>query len=513
MSTVIEMPRYGANMDEGTIATWFVEEGESVTKGQAIAEIAIEKLSNELLAPEDGVILKLVGAEGESYECGAPIAYIGQPGEEIGQSGSSVDTEASAPAATTASTAAASSDATIVVMPRYGANMDEGTVSTWFFSAGDMVEEGDVIAEISIEKLTNELLAPAAGPFYPLVEEGATLECGKPIAKIGEGEVAVQSSQAEEVVYKCENEDVEYENAIANIVEAEEPAASAESDSCVCSDLKPSVLTPKAKKLADEIGVDATRIKGTGYHNMVTREDVRKALAEGKLRVAINTTPPINRKMTAMEKAIAAGMYKSLQETAQTTITMDMDVDKLVEFYQANKTDYAAMGVKLSYTSILVNIVGKALKEFPIMRTVIEDNMFKELIDVNIGIAIDIDGGLIVPNIKNADKKFYSAVATELAQLAEKAKAGKLTESDLSCGSFTITNLGMFGIKYFTPVLNIGESAILGLGAIRRELAVRDGGFYKKNLMSFSLTHDHRVINGAPAARFLNRIQELINEL
>lgn len=505
MSTVIEMPRYGANMDEGTIATWFVEEGESVTKGQAIAEIAIEKLSNELLAPEDGIILKLVGAEGETYDCGTPIAYIGQPGENIQENGTSVDEKTPEPEQNVDTNVSASSEATIVVMPRYGANMEEGTVSTWFFSAGDMVEEGDVIAEISIEKLTNELMAPVGGPFYPLVEEGATVKCGKTIAKIGEGQVADEG----EVFSQCSPSEMVTES-VKPAVEAVEVVkeVDVEANSCGCS-----VLTPKAQKLADELGVNATRIKGTGYHDMVTREDVKKAYDLGLLKNVSLAPTPINRKMTAMEKAIAAGMYKSLQETAQTTITMDMDVDKLVEFYQANKTDYAAMGVKLSYTSVLVNLIGKALKEYPIMRTVIEDNMFKELVDVNIGIAIDVEGGLVVPNIKNADKKFYSAVATELAQLAEKAKAGKLTENDLSCGSFTITNLGMFGIKYFTPVLNIGESAILGLGAIRRELAVRDGGFYKKNLMSFSLTHDHRVINGAPAARFLNRIQELINEI
>jgi pyruvate dehydrogenase E2 component (dihydrolipoamide acetyltransferase) len=503
MSTVIEMPRYGANMDEGTIATWFVEEGESVTKGQAIAEIAIEKLSNELLAPEDGIILKLVGAEGETYDCGTPIAYIGQEGEDIEEAVTSVDEKTPEEVQKTDDKVTTSNDATIIVMPRYGANMEEGTVSTWFFSAGDMVEEGDVIAEISIEKLTNELMAPVAGPFYPLVEEGATVKCGKTIAKIGEGEVADEG----EVFSQCSPAEMEVVETKSKVAETVVEVA-VESNSYSVS-----VLTPKAQKLADELGVNATRIKGTGYLNMVTREDIKKAYDLGLLKNVSLEPAPINRKMTTMEKAIAAGMYKSLQETAQTTITMDMDVDKLVEFYQANKTDYAAMGVKLSYTSVLVNLIGKALKEYPIMRTVIEDNMFKELVDVNIGIAIDVEGGLVVPNIKNADKKFYSAVATELAQLTEKAKTGKLTESDLSCGSFTITNLGMFGIKYFTPVLNIGESAILGLGAIRRELAVSDGGFYKKNLMSFSLTHDHRVINGAPAARFLNRIQELINEI
>ncbi len=498
MSTMIEMPRYGANMDEGTIAAWLVSEGDSVTKGQAIAEIAIEKLSNELLAPEDGIILKLVGTEGETYDCGTPIAYIGQLDENV-EGSTSVEIEA----AESGNTKSSSSDATMVVMPRYGANMEEGTVSTWFFSEGDMVEEGDVIAEISIEKLTNELLSPTAGPFYSLVEEGSTVKCGKTIAKIGEGDVAEEG----EVVSKCSPSEMD------DVITGNKENTLVLEDSFETIASGSSVLTPKAKKLADELGVDASMLKGTGYHDMVTREDVKKANEAGALNKAGGTSTPINRKMTAMEKAIAAGMYKSLQETAQTTITMDMDVDNLVAFYKANKADYAAMGVKLSYTSVIINLVGKALQEYPIMRTIIDGDMFKELTDVNIGVAIDIDGGLVVPNIKNADKKFYSAVATELAELANKAKNGKLLENDLTGGSFTITNLGMFGIKYFTPVLNIGESAILGLGSIRKELASKKGGFYKKKYMSFSLTHDHRVINGAPAARFLNRIQELINEL
>ena len=256
MSTVIEMPRYGANMDEGTIASWFVEEGESVTKGQAIAEIAIEKLSNELLAPEDGIILKLVGAEGETYDCGTPIAYIGQEGEDIDESLPSVDIKVTESEPVKSVAGSSDTETTMIVMPRYGANMEEGTVSTWYFSAGDMVEEGDVIAEISIEKLTNELLAPVAGPFYPLVDEGATVICGKTIAKIGEGEVADEG----EVFSQCSPSEMEV---VETTPKTKEPEIieEVESNSCGCS-----VLTPKAQKLADELGVNATRIKGTGYH-------------------------------------------------------------------------------------------------------------------------------------------------------------------------------------------------------------------------------------------------------
>lgn len=478
MSTVIEMPRYGANMDEGTIASWFVSEGEEVKKGDVIAEISIEKLTNELLAPEDGTILKLVGDEGETYDCGTPIAYIGEAGE-------SIDEEKKAPVD--------SGNLTLIEMPRYGANMDEGTISSWFVSEGEEVNEGDVIAEISIEKLTNELLAPVSGPIYILVEEGATVDCGTPIAKIGEGEFVNEAvvDEVEVIVEKENNEDI---------------VAVRMSESS-------SKLTPKASKLASELGVDASHIEGSGYYGMVTRDDVKKAYKSGLLDKTATTTTTTNRKMTAMEKAIANGMYQSLSNTAQTTITKDMDVDRLVSFYEENKGSYKDRGVKLSYTSLLVGLVARALEEFPIMRTVISEDMFKVLGDINVGVAIDIDEGLIVPNIKDVSRKSIEEIANDLVNIVDKAKSGKLVEDDLTGGAFTITNLGMFGIKYFTPVLNLGESAILGLGSIRKEIVIDGGNLSSKNLMAFSLTHDHRVINGAPAARFLNRIQELINEL
>ena len=219
------------------------------------------------------------------------------------------------------------------------------------------------------------------------------------------------------------------------------------------------------------------------------------------------------RKMSQMEKAIAGDMLNSLSSTAQTTITMDMDVDNLVSYYEANKGRYKEKGVKLSYTSLLVQVIGQALRQHPIMRTVVNGAELVEKGAVNIGIAIDIPGGLIIPNIKSADTKSLESLSNELASLADKSKNNELTQDDLTGGSFTITNLGMFNIQYFTPVINAGESAILGLGAIRYEVVIKNGGIHFGKKMAFSLTHYHQVINGAPAARFLLTIQELINAL
>jgi len=503
MAQIIEMPRYGANMDEGTVATWFVAEGDTVKEGDPIAEIAIEKLSNELLAPADGVILKIVAEEGETLDCGEPIAYIGEEGESI-EGAVSGDSNSEA----TPLNESAEGAAIPVEMPRYGANMDEGTVATWVASAGDQVDEGDVIAEIAIEKLTNELLAPASGSFYPLVEEGRTLACGEYIAKIGDGPLAGGEKTVEEDIINGTVIDNQSETRVASY--AVETSATAGD------------LTPKAAKLAEELGVDASMLKGSGYFGKITREDVRNAMASGMLKAgsAPVAAAPISysaedsvRKMSQMEKVIAGGMLNSLSSTAQTTITMDMDVDNLVSYYEANKGRYKEKGVKLSYTSLLVQVIGQALRQHPIMRTVVNGAEFVEKGAVNIGIAVDIPGGLIVPNIKNAETKSLEAISNELASLAEKSKNNELTQEDLTGGSFTITNLGMFNIQYFTPVINAGESAILGLGAIRDEVVVKNGGIHFGKKMAFSLTHDHQVINGAPAARFLLEIQALINAL
>ena len=245
MAQIIEMPRYGANMDEGTLATWFVAEGDTVKEGDPIAEIAIEKLSNELLAPADGVILKIVAEEGETLDCGEPIAYIGQEGESIEGATLSDSVSEASP-----SSQGAEGDAIPVEMPRYGANMDEGTVATWFASAGDQVEEGDVIAEIVIEKLTNELLAPASGSFYQLVEEGTTLDCGEYIAKIGDGPLPGGVKTVEE--------DIINGTVIDNQSETREATYAVEASATA------GALTPKAAKLAEELGVDASMLKGSG---------------------------------------------------------------------------------------------------------------------------------------------------------------------------------------------------------------------------------------------------------
>ncbi|NCE65129.1 2-oxo acid dehydrogenase subunit E2, partial [Pseudoflavonifractor sp. 524-17] len=212
-------------------------------------------------------------------------------------------------------------------------------------------------------------------------------------------------------------------------------------------------------------------------------------------------------KMTPMQSAVCKGMMGSLQGSAQITIATEADVTNLVKVYKSIKGKYVNAGVKLSYTAMLIKSVAQALENHPAMRmTVADANHIKTTARISVGCAVDIPDGLIVPVIRDANLKDLRTICLELADLTTRAKAGKLTSDELGNASITITNLGMFGITYFTPIINAPEGSILGVGGIIEKMLVKDGGFYPGSVMNLSLTHDHRVINGAPAARFLQEV-------
>ncbi len=578
--TIVEMPRYGANMEEGTIAEWFVEVGDQVEKGDAIGEIAIEKLSNELIAPISGKVLKILAEVEETLACGTPIALIGDENADISgfevdsQPAVQVETASVSPEKTTKDSSSGGMDGTIVEMPRYGANMEEGTIAEWFVDEGDHVEKGDAIGEIAIEKLSNELLAPASGVIRKIlaqVEE--TLPCGAPIAIIaqesadisalwGQQESGDTSSPLPVKESASEHREVKIQAARDDVTITPKALALAEEEgidyrvivgtgrhqTITREDVKnfmksgakkpgealnqsidqlvPVRITPKGMLFAEEKGIDVRNIPGTGRHGMITRDDIKKAIGEGlalPLEKSVDRTSQKSimtfgqpqarrRKMSEMQKVISQAMMDSLQNAAQTTITMDMDVSNMVAAYKSKKDLYQQEGVKLSYTAILIKAIAMALIEHEDLRTRIKGKEFVTSDEINIGVAVDIPGGLVVPNIKRTHEKDVRVIANELADLALRAQNNALTMDEMTGGTFSLTNLGMFGIKYFTPVLNPPECAILGVGTLMEQPIIREGGIFVNHIMNFSLTHDHRIVNGAPAARFLNAIQDILSK-
>ncbi len=386
-----------------------------------------------------------------------------------------------------------------VLMPRFGATMEEGTITYWAVSEGDTVQKGDLLGEIEIEKLSNELFADEDGTVIKLIAEiGVAVPCGQPILVLGEPGEDYNGSPRETEVETQETKQPE----------------SKQNNSVISEDLKTTLITPKAKQLAEELEIDYTNIVGTGRMGMITRDDIRNAPNKpinsvSDIPITHNKLGKVYKKMNQMELSIARSMDNSLKTTAQTTISMDFDASHLVDLHNQLKLEYQNTNTKLTYTVLFIKIVALALVEHPVLRTSIENQYFVTNNEINIGVAMDIPRGLVVPNIKNAHLKSLPEISKELNRLQELAKQNALQGEDISNGTFTITNLGMFGIKYFTPVLNPGESGILGIGALQEVPRVFNGGIFITPIINLSLTHDHRVVNGAPAARFLQSIQQI----
>ena len=438
---------------------------------------------------------------------------------------------------------------TKVIMPKFGLSMETGVLGSWLVEEGASVTKGSALAEITTDKITNTCEAPKDGILRKiLLPEGEEAACGEAIAVLAD--TADEDISAECVGSQSEG------GAFADSAE-QAAAASPVPEKAAPADIK---ITPRAKKVAEEQGLEYSHIQGTGLLGAITISDLKKhgiprkdiagaasvsaapasasvpasasglasasvtasasapasgpstASAPAAAPKAVFDTRPCEGedvivKMSTMETAIAKAMQNSLQTTAQATIATEAEITELVRVYKQLKGKYTNAGVKLSYTAMLIKAVAMALENHKALRsTMADENHIKISSRIHIGVAVDIPGGLIVPVIRDANMKDLRTICLELSDLTQRAKDNKLTSGQLGGATITITNLGMFGITYFTPVLNVPESAILGVGAIIEKLMVKDGGFYPASVMNFSLTHDHRIVNGAPAARFLKEV-------
>lgn len=412
-------------------------------------------------------------------------------------------------------------------MPKFGLSMETGVIGEWLVNEGDAVKKGDALVEVSTDKITNTGEAPCDGMIRKIIAQvDDELPCGETICLIADSMDEPVDGEAPAAAPAAEAEAVSA------------PVAAAPVAAAASADVK---ITPRAKKIAEEKGLAYAHITGTGLLGMITIDDLKKygkpmsevAATPAAAPVAVapvvaapaaasapvaaapaqvyNTAPcadgDVITKMNPMQSAVCKGMMNSLQGSAQITIATEADVTNLVTVYKSIKGKYKNAGVKLSYTAMLIKSVAQALENHSAMRlTVADANHIKSTARISVGCAVDIPDGLIVPVIRDANLKDLRTICLELADLTERAKAGKLTSDELGNATITITNLGMFGITYFTPIINAPEGAILGVGGILEKLLVKDGGFYPGSVMNLSLTHDHRVINGAPAARFLQEV-------
>jgi pyruvate dehydrogenase E2 component (dihydrolipoamide acetyltransferase) len=395
-------------------------------------------------------------------------------------------------------------------MPKFGLTMTEGTIQKWFKNEGDAIKAGEPLFEVETEKVLYEVESPAAGTvaklLYPIE---AIVPVGLPVAVIAEA-----GENVAEVAAK-------YGGGAPTIKAAAAPApvaASAVSAVAPASGRREGApTTPAARKLAEEHKIDLAQVVGTGPGGRVTREDVQKVIddrakAPAPAPTALPSAPTAapaqagqNIPLRGMRKVIAERMHKSLQGSAQLTITTEVDVTQLIDRRQEVQREFNA-----TYTDFIVQACAHALKQHPRMNSALDGDTIRHNGEIHVGLAVALEEGLIVPVVHNTDKKSLKEIAQDARQLAEKARAGKLSLEEVSGGTFTVSNLGMYGVDGFTPIINTPQTGILGVGRIVEKPVIYRGEIAKRSMMVLSLTFDHRVIDGAPAGAFLQTVADLL---
>ena len=391
--------------------------------------------------------------------------------------------------------------ATFFTMPKLGLNMTEGHIVGWLAKEGSQVKAGQPIIEIETDKATNEVEAPANGIIGKILhKEGEDVPCNGVLAVIlAEGEVLPASIPA------MIGEEAAPTSEIAVKKEGQQTQPPT-------GQHQPSLggrisISPSARKLAEELGVDISRVIPAG--NQVRREDVERVYQEMKAK----TTSPlgmdvVKKPFTGIRKFTGEHMAQSVHTTARVALNLEVNAEKLIARRKALEPVFG----KVSYNILIAEITGKALKEFSYMNSRLSGDELWEIKTINIGIAVDTERGLLVPVVKDVDNKSIEVLHQEFSGLAERALAGKSTPQDLEGGTFTITNLGAQEIESFVPVINLPECAILAVGAIMPKAVVVDDAVAVRKMMALTLVFDHRIVDGAASAKFLQRIKHLLEE-
>ncbi|UXU51734.1 dihydrolipoamide acetyltransferase family protein [Staphylococcus arlettae] len=414
-------------------------------------------------------------------------------------------------------------------LPDIGEGIHEGEIVKWFVKAGDQIEEDDVLAEVQNDKSVVEIPSPVSGTIEEvLVDEGT-------VAVVGDTIVKIDAPDAEEMQFKGSDEDSSEESAPAEEESKEEaPVASASSDEDVDESKRVKAM-PSVRKYAREKGVNIKAVSASGKNGRVTKEDIDAHLSgdtqasnesaaqettEATLTsgqsTAVSTEgefPETTEKIPAMRKAIAKAMVNSKHTAPHVTLMDEIDVQELWDHRKKFKEVAAEQGTKLTFLPYVVKALVSALKKYPALNTSFNEEA-GEIVHKhywNIGIAADTDRGLLVPVVKNADRKSMFAISDEINELAVKARDGKLAPDEMKGATCTISNIGSAGGQWFTPVINHPEVAILGIGRIAQKPIVKDGEIVAAPVLSLSLSFDHRQIDGATGQNAMNHIKRLLN--
>lgn len=386
-------------------------------------------------------------------------------------------------------------------MPRLDLDMEKGTVLEWLKKKGDKVTRGEPVVMIMSEKVTYEVESPASGVIYEvLLQPDIEVPIGQVIGVIMED--GDEPKLLERTVRKAKESLVELSGVKKPEIKMEVKIGQREEVAKEKPERKK--ISPLAKILAKQYGIDVDGIRGTGPGGRIVKQDVLKAAEELKVRFEekVEVIP-----LSGVRKVVAERMAYSFRTAPHAILIVEVDMSEAVKL----RKDFEKMkNVQLSYNAVFVKAVAMALREYPILNSTLEENQIKILKNINVGVAVATERGLIVPVIHDVDEKSLADLSSIIAQLVEKTRLDTLSRSDVTGGTFTITNLGMFGVDAFIAIINPKQAAILAIGRIADKPKVVDGQILIQPTVTLSLSFDHRIIDGAPAAQFLNRIKEIL---
>ena len=537
MTFRLTMPALGESVTEGTVTRWLKAEGDQVAVDEPLLEVSTDKVDTEIPSPVAGTLQKIVVAVDQTVAVGADLAII-----EDGVAASATPVAPAAPVAAAptpppvapvapVAPVTSSSAGTVIAMPALGESVSEGTVTRWLKNVGDPVAMDEALLEVSTDKVDTEIPSPVAGTLLAIdVPVDSTVPVGARLGLIGSSNAAV--TPAAPVIPTPAPVAPVVAPPVAPVVSAPPVVAPVVAPVAAQSD---AYVTPIVRKLAAELGVNLSTIQGTGVGGRIRKEDVQaaaKPAATYSAPVAQSSTASAPKAttvaasplrgttvtMSRLRKVIAARMVESLQVSAQLTTVIEVDVTKISRLRDRAKATFEAReGVKLSFLPFFAVAVCEALKVHPVLNSSVEGDQITYHGAEHLGIAVDTERGLLVPVIHNAGDLNMGGIARKISDLALRTRDNKVTPDELGGGTFTITNTGSRGALFDTPIINQPQVAILGLGAVvKRPMVVRgeDGGetIAIRSMVYLGLSYDHRVVDGADAARFLVTLKERLEQ-
>ena len=534
MAEVVKMPKMSDTMTEGVIAKWHKKVGDKVNSGDLLAEVETDKATMDFESYQDGTLLYIGPKEGEAVPVDAVIAVLGEEGEDFQALLSGGDAapakeeekteakaeEAAAPASSDSTVTAEDLGVTVITMPLLSDTMKEGVIAQWNFKVGDTIKSDDAIADVETDKATMEVTAYADGTLlYVGLEAGEAAKVNDIIAIVGpEGTDVTPLLNQPAAAPKAEAKSQE------KAPEASTTSAPAVTTTTSSSDDSRVKASPLARKIAKEKGINLNDVKGSADGGRIVKKDVenfvpaakasaapaQEAKAETKtisLPTFVGEEKYTESNVSQMRKTIARRLGESLFTAPHFYLTVSIDMDNAI----AARTQINEVApVKVSFNDMVIKAVAVALKQHPAVNSSWQGDKIRFNQHTNIGVAMAVEDGLLVPVVRFADGKTLSHISAEVKDFAGKAKSKKLTPADWEGSTFTVSNLGMFGIDEFTSIINSPDGAILSVGAIQQIPVVKNGAVVPGNVMKLTLGCDHRVVDGATGAQFLQTLKGLL---